>query len=71
MCLNEIRKERNTILHGFRKMGFMGVVPFYNVCKNVDVTLNGFQLLEFYKGTRLHQDLITPLHTILETVRYE
>lgn len=71
MSYNEIQKERNAILLNFRKFGFMGVTPFYNVCKSVDVTLNGFRLLEFYRGTAVYPDLIDVLHGVLETLRHE
>lgn len=67
----EIQKERNNILLGFRKLGFGGITAFYNVCKSIDVTLNGFQLLEFYRGTAVYPQLVTSLYTILEKLKYE
>lgn len=63
--------ERNIILQGFRKLGFRGMVPFLNVCKTIDVTLNGLELLEFYNGSKVTESIANRLCAILEMLKYE
>ena len=63
--------KRKIILVGFRELGFNSVQAFYNVCKSVDVTLSSFELIEFYKGTRVQEYLFVKLNNVLETIKYE
>ena len=66
-----LNKKRCAIIGGFLQLGFGGIHAFYNVCKSVDVTLNGFKLIAFYKGYLRDEILTSRLEDILETVRYE
>ena len=71
MNYNQIQKERSIILSEFKKMGFWGKTAFFNVCKSLDVTLNGFELLQFYEGISVKQSLINRLYAIIECVKNE
>lgn len=71
MCNSQIQKERSVILSEFENLGFLGRTPFFNVCKSLDVTLNGFELLEFYNGTNISQPLVSRLYAIIECVKNE
>ena len=64
-------KKRCAILKGFLQLGFGGICSFYNVCKSVDATLNGFKLIQFYKGELEDEVLVTKLESILEAIKYE
>lgn len=59
------------IKRDFLRLGFRGRTAFYNACKSIDVTLNGFQLIEFYEGKKVPNKLISRLESILETLKYE
>ena len=64
--------ERNKIIGAFRKFGFMGVKSFYNVCKSVDVSLNSFDLVEFYfHGNKASIKMITKLQAVVKVLKYE
>ena len=66
-----LNKKRCAIIRGFLQLGFGGIYSFYNVCKSVDATLNGFKLLKFYKGQLEDDVLATKLESILEAIKYE
>jgi hypothetical protein len=71
MCCNKIQKQRNVILHEFKSLGFRGKTPFFNVCKSIDVALNGFELMEFYQGYNVSELLVSKLYAILERLKNE
>lgn len=66
-----LQKERNSILSAFIKMGFIGVVSFFNVCKNLDAALSVYDLRAFYDGSIVEQKTVSRLQEILEVLRYE
>lgn len=71
MCYNKIQNERNIILHEFKSLGFWGKTPFFNVCKSIDITLNGFELIDFYQGDEVSKSIVSKLYAIIETLKNE
>lgn len=66
-----LSKKRCAIIRGFLQLGFGGIHAFYNVCKSIDATLNGFKLIKFYEGQIDDEVLVTKLEAILEVLKYE
>ena len=60
-----------TVLEGFRDLGFKSLRAFYNVCKSVDVTFNGYELIEFFKLGRASFSFLVGLEAVLYRLRYE
>jgi hypothetical protein len=71
MSCNKIQSERNVILHEFKSLGFWGKTAFFNVCKSIDVTLNGFELVRFYQGDAVSKAVVSRLYAILERLKNE
>lgn len=59
------------IKKGFLQLGFKGKSAFYNACKSIDVTLNGFQLVSFYDNCEASETLLSKLESILEMLKHE
>jgi hypothetical protein len=66
-----IQLQRNIIITEFKSLGFLGMTSFYNVCKSLDATLNGFELIAFYFGHKVDQKIINRLYEIIESLKYE
>ena len=69
MC--KIQQERNNIIADFKSLGFTCRTAFFNVCKNFDLALSGFELVAFYEGHKVEQKTINRLHAIIEVLKHE
>jgi hypothetical protein len=59
------------IQSGFLALGFVKGAAFYNVCKSLDTTLNGFRLLAFWNGQKVSKMMMAKLESILEVLKNE
>jgi hypothetical protein len=41
------------------------------VCKSIDITLNGFELIDFYQGDEVSKSIVSKLYAIIETLKNE
>jgi hypothetical protein len=64
-------KRRCAIVTEFLRLGFGGICSFYNVCKSIDATLNGFKLIEFYEDRLVDDVFVTKLESVIEILKYE
>lgn len=69
--MDNLNYKRWLVISGFVKLGFKSKGAFFNVCKSVLPTLNGFKLLAFWKGGFLCNDLMEDLINVLEIIKYE
>lgn len=69
--LKPLQQRYNTVMRGFLQLGFVGESVFYNICKSVDVTLNGFELIQFYKREKITEEMLVKVGAILEKIKYE
>jgi len=60
-----------TVLQEFKGLGFWGRTAFLNVCRSIDETLDGFDLIIFYEENRADDVLLTRLEMILERLKLE
>lgn len=63
--------KRNAIKGAFAKFGFRGIIAFYNVCKSIDVTLNGFELIAFWRLNKGDEKLLLSLENVLTILENE
>lgn len=64
-------QKRAVIIGGFTHLGFTCRTAFYNVCKSLDSTLNGFELINFYNGEVVSETLVNRLEAVLEMLKNE
>ena len=67
----DIHLKRLNLIFAFRKLGFKSLQSFYNVCKSIDATINGFRLIEFYKHGNVPVEFVNKLDAILTQLKYE
>lgn len=67
----KLHQQRIKIIEGFSKLGFMGVMPFCNVCKHVDGTLSDVDLAGYYQGSSINAELNSRLLAILDFLKHE
>lgn len=68
---NSILQRRNILLSQFTELGFIGEIAFYNVCKNIDVTLSSYELASFYKGYKVRECMLSRLEQIIDFLKHE
>lgn len=65
-----IEKRLNIIIN-FKRLGFVGRVAFYNVCKSIDTTLSDFDIVDFYDYGNATVEFTNKMESIVNTLRYE
>ena len=60
-----------TIQSDFLKLGFWGIIAFKNVCKSIDAGLNGFDIMDFWFGKPVDEDVLVKLESIIEVLKNE
>lgn len=71
MLNKPLEQKRNAIITEFFKLGFWGKTAFYNVCKSIDVALNGFELIAFYEGYKVNKPMVEKLEAIIDKLKTE
>jgi hypothetical protein len=59
------------VVREFQKLGFWGRSAFLNVCRSIDETLDGFDLIILYDEYIADDVLLTKLEMILERLKFE
>lgn len=66
-----LQLQRCVLLNRFYKLGFRGRTAFYNVCKSLDATLNGLEIISFYDFGNTNQSLINRLNAVIDCLENE
>jgi hypothetical protein len=64
-------KKCSVIKSRFKSFGFRGRSSFYNVCKSLDATLNGFEIFEFWELNKATDNFISRVECILNRLEHE
>lgn len=61
----------SSLKNRFKSLGFMGMTAFYNVCKSLDTTLNGFDIIRFWKFNQADENFLNKVEIVLNKLKYE
>lgn len=64
-------KKRCSVIREFLQLGFGGIQSFYNCCKTIDTTLNGFAILQFYTGDKVTEKMVADVENVLNVLKNE
>lgn len=71
MNIKKKPSQRYLILTAFAKFGFRGQTSFCNVCTSMDISLSGFDLIEFWCFGNTDPVLMSRLEAIIENLKNE
>lgn len=63
--------RRWKLINAFAEMGFRGFRAFCNVCKSLDVELDGFDLFEFWSGKPVSSGFCGRIENVIYQLKTE
>lgn len=67
----QLEIKRCYIILCFRRFGFRGRTAFYNVCKSIDTTLNGLDIVQFYDFDFVSENMVIKMEAVLQKLKTE